>query len=148
MLFFDITYKVFSTYISGKEEVLELMDIKRNPFPEKPPKFIRMQLYHYHFTGPTNKIETQGGVNWWSREFKGEYLPAISLEHAGVKDYLTKMGILSSKKSSLKDTNTTLKKCLNFMRELALQVEPHILLWTISLVLLPILYTAVSGINS
>lgn len=24
--------------------------INKNPFPDKPPKFIRAQLYHYHFT--------------------------------------------------------------------------------------------------
>lgn len=39
--------------MTGQREVLEL--IQYNPFPNKPPKFIRAKLYHYHFTGQTKK---------------------------------------------------------------------------------------------
>ena len=39
--------------LTGQREVLDL--IQHNPFPDKPPKFIRAKLYHYHFTGQTKK---------------------------------------------------------------------------------------------
>ncbi len=45
-----------------------------NPFPEKPPKFIRAVLYRYRFA-PANP----GGL-WWNRERVGDtWLPALSV---------------------------------------------------------------------
>jgi predicted DCC family thiol-disulfide oxidoreductase YuxK len=60
--------------LEGKREVLALM--KTNPFPDKPPKYIRASLYDYRFT---NFQQRRVNGSWWRREYKGEYLPAISL---------------------------------------------------------------------
>ncbi|MGI8950400.1 MAG: lipase maturation factor family protein [Chitinophagaceae bacterium] len=44
-----------------------------NPFPGKPPKFIRAVLYRYTFAKPGNSK----GL-WWTREKIGDWLPAMS----------------------------------------------------------------------
>ena len=125
----------------GKQDVLNLMDINKNPFPTNPPKFIRMQLYHYHFTGSTNKIVAKNELDWWSRNLVEEYLPAISLEQeADIVKILNQMGVVTSpKKSKAKDS--VLKYCLDYIRKIVLKVEPHILVWSGSFPVLPILFS-------
>ena len=109
------------------------MDLKRNPFPTNPPKYIRMQLYHYHFTGSTNNIVPKNELDWWSREFKSEYLPAISLEQENdIQKILTQMGVHhTSSKKSKENVNSAMKKVLDYIRDLMLLVEPHILVWSV-----------------
>jgi hypothetical protein len=51
--------------------------LEKNPFPDRPPKFIRARLYDYHFT--TADQRRRDGA-WWRREDKGEYCPPISLQ--------------------------------------------------------------------
>lgn len=129
----------------GKKDVLHLMDLKKNPFPTKPPKYVRMQLYHYHFTGSTNDIVPKNELDWWSREFKSEYLPAISLEQeADIKKILTQMGVHhtpSSKKSKQSGNISAIKGFLDYIRDTALLVEPHILVWSVSLPVFPIMFS-------
>jgi predicted DCC family thiol-disulfide oxidoreductase YuxK len=60
--------------LQGSPEVLGLL--QHNPFPHGPPKYIRAEVYEYHFT---NRQERGATGAWWRREFKGEYLPVISL---------------------------------------------------------------------
>ena len=60
--------------LQGSPEVLALLD--KNPFPAHPPRYIRAELYDYHFTGFAERQKTGA---WWKREFIGEYLPPISL---------------------------------------------------------------------
>jgi hypothetical protein len=60
--------------LEGRREVLDLL--QNNPFPEKPPRFIRGVLYQYHFT---NRRQRQATGNWWRREIKGLYSPVMSL---------------------------------------------------------------------
>ncbi len=48
-----------------------------NPFPKEPPKYIRAQLYEYHFTDRATRRTTGA---WWRRELKGLYAPPLSLE--------------------------------------------------------------------
>jgi hypothetical protein len=50
--------------------------LESNPFPDKPPRFLRAILYQYHFT---SREERRATGNWWKREEKGEYLRPISL---------------------------------------------------------------------
>lgn len=68
----------FSAFLSrlleGSEDVLRLL--KDNPFPRKPPKYVRSRLYRYHFTD--RKIKKETGM-WWSRVPVGEYSPTFSL---------------------------------------------------------------------
>lgn len=47
-----------------------------NPFPNAPPKYIRAQLYEYHFT---TMAERRATGDWWRREYLGAYLPPINL---------------------------------------------------------------------
>ncbi len=60
--------------LAGSPEVLRLL--KSNPFPAKPPRFIRAELYLYHFTDFTERRRTG---NWWRREKVREYLPPLSV---------------------------------------------------------------------
>ena len=58
-----------------------------NPFPRQPPKYVRALLYEYHFTDRATRRATGA---WWRREFKGVYVPPLSLEdfrHAPSEPY-------------------------------------------------------------
>jgi lipase maturation factor 1 len=57
--------------LRGSPPVLALME--KNPFPEHPPKYVRALFYEYHFTGP-------GSRDYWKRELRGLYFPAVSLK--------------------------------------------------------------------
>ena len=54
-----------------------------NPFPDKPPQYVRAVLYRYSFARPRNSQ----GV-WWSRERIGIWLTAISGNDLILRDYL------------------------------------------------------------
>ena len=57
--------------------------IAKNPFPDQPPRFIRAELYRYHFTPP--------GVNdgsWWQRERVDSWLPPLSADNPGLQEFL------------------------------------------------------------
>lgn len=60
--------------LEGSEDVLALL--KTNPFPQRPPRFIRALLYDYRFSDFKTKKATG---QWWSRTFKRIYMPPISL---------------------------------------------------------------------
>ncbi len=60
--------------LQGKPEVLKLL--AENPFPDRPPRYIRATLYDYRFTEIATK---RAAGTWWAREWKGIYCPAISL---------------------------------------------------------------------
>jgi hypothetical protein len=51
--------------------------IRRNPFPDKAPTFIRASLFRYRFTTPQERRESHA---WWSRTYAGEYLRPRSLD--------------------------------------------------------------------
>jgi len=50
--------------------------LRHDPFPMGPPKFIRAQLYEYHFTDAAMRHATG---QWWRREYLGPYLPELSV---------------------------------------------------------------------
>jgi hypothetical protein len=50
--------------------------IKRNPFPEHPPAYVRARLYRYRFSTPAERHATK---QWWMRQLVGEYLPPVRL---------------------------------------------------------------------
>jgi len=60
--------------LQGSPEVFSLL--KTNPFPDKPPRYIRAVVYDYQFTDFSTKRE-EG--TWWQRELKGLYCPILSL---------------------------------------------------------------------
>ncbi len=50
--------------------------LRRNPFPDRPPRAIRAVLYRYRFTTWRERRETGA---WWERTRVGEYLPPMML---------------------------------------------------------------------
>jgi hypothetical protein len=54
-----------------------------NPFPDKPPKYIRAVLYRYAFAKPGN---AQG--LWWTREKLGDWIPAMSANDPRLLEFL------------------------------------------------------------
>jgi predicted DCC family thiol-disulfide oxidoreductase YuxK len=60
--------------LQGSPEVTVLL--QKNPFPDKPPRYIRAELYNYQFTNFAERSVTGA---WWKREPIGEYLPPVSL---------------------------------------------------------------------
>jgi hypothetical protein len=51
--------------------------LAKNPFPDKPPRYIRAIVYDYKFTDPATRLATG---QWWQRELKGAYCPTLSLK--------------------------------------------------------------------
>ncbi|HXF11165.1 MAG TPA: lipase maturation factor family protein, partial [Desulfuromonadaceae bacterium] len=60
--------------LQASPDVLRLL--KTNPFPAKPPRYIRAELYDYHFSTAAGRHSTGA---WWRRDRLGEYLPPVSL---------------------------------------------------------------------
>jgi hypothetical protein len=60
-----------------------------DPFPDAPPRFIRIELYRYRFARPGN---AEGA--WWERERVGEWLPPIAADDERVRGFLTERGLL------------------------------------------------------
>ncbi len=60
--------------LQGSPEVLALL--AHNPFPDRPPRYIRAELYDYDFTDPAT-LASSGA--WWRRELIGLYLPPVAL---------------------------------------------------------------------
>ena len=56
-----------------------------NPFPDKNPKYIRVQYYRYKFAKPGDK-------NYWERTYVGQWLPPLSKETKGFKEYIENNG--------------------------------------------------------
>ncbi|HEX4086180.1 MAG TPA: lipase maturation factor family protein, partial [Chthoniobacteraceae bacterium] len=47
--------------------------LANNPFPGKPPHYIRARLYRYEFAPPGEKA-------WWRRQVIGEWMPALGVD--------------------------------------------------------------------
>jgi lipase maturation factor 1 len=58
--------------LEGKPKVLSLL--QRDPFPDKPPRYVRALRYSYHFT---NLAERRVTGDWWRRDLEGVYCPAL-----------------------------------------------------------------------
>ena len=61
--------------LRGDRDTLGLLD--SNPFPDRPPQWIRASLYQYHFTTPEDRAKTG---RWWRRERVADYFPAVRLQ--------------------------------------------------------------------
>jgi hypothetical protein len=60
---------------------------RSNPFPEGPPKYVRVMLYRYHFA----RQGTAGG-NYWTRDSLGLWLPALSADDPRLTEFLSACG--------------------------------------------------------
>ncbi len=67
--------------LEGSKPVLALL--KTNPFPDKPPKYVRAWVYDYRFTSFSGR-RMEG--NWWERSNKRVYCPALSLRSRNPTD--------------------------------------------------------------
>jgi len=77
------------------EKTLSL--IAENPFPGQPPRFVRARLYEYRFTTREERAKT--GATW-VRTLRGEYFPAVSLDHPGFRAVLEREGWLPGEPAS------------------------------------------------
>jgi Lipase maturation factor len=53
--------------------------LRRNPFPDSAPHFVRAQIFEYRFTTWRELLRDHA---WWRRSLVGEYLPPIALREA------------------------------------------------------------------
>jgi len=60
--------------LQNEPAVTELL--ARNPFPDKPPKYVRALLFKYQFTTSTERRATGA---WWKRREIGEFFPEATL---------------------------------------------------------------------
>lgn len=80
---------MLAKFLQGDQNVLGL--IRKNPFPNEPPTYIRAQLYTYEFTTPEERGKTK---NTWKRTFVRDYFPPVSLEHEDFRAVLKANGWL------------------------------------------------------
>jgi lipase maturation factor 1 len=62
--------------LEGSPEVLALLE--RNPFPARPPRFVRALLYDYKMTDLRTRRQTG---SWWVRTKRGMYFPPSTLSY-------------------------------------------------------------------
>jgi lipase maturation factor 1 len=55
--------------------------LARNPFPDKPPRYVRAEFFDYRFS---NREEKSRGL-WWERRSLGLYFPVVSLSAPSAK---------------------------------------------------------------
>jgi len=68
--------RLMERLLEGSPEVLALL--AKNPFPDKPPRFVRAKVYDYRFSDAATRRSTG---DWWSRTYTGSYFPEVSLPH-------------------------------------------------------------------
>jgi hypothetical protein len=76
---FNLMYEV----LIGDGPVLGLL--ASNPFPDRPPAYVRASLYRYEFTH-------FGEPGWWHRTRIGTYVPAVSRNDPRLLDLLENLG--------------------------------------------------------
>ena len=67
----------------------------KNPFPGKPPRYVRAVLYSYAFAPPGNP-----GHLWWTRKELGLWLPPFSADDPRLLDILRQAGWVNSSSST------------------------------------------------
>lgn len=67
--------------LTGSKPVQALL--LKNPFPDRPPRFVRARVYMYKMASIEDLLKTG---NWWTREFAAEYMPPISLKEENRTD--------------------------------------------------------------
>jgi hypothetical protein len=71
--------------LAGDPGVKRLLAV--DPFPDAPPRAIRMVRYRYSFTRPD-----EGSADWWHRQEPEEYLRPVTRDDASLRRYLERMG--------------------------------------------------------
>lgn len=60
--------------------------LARDPFRGAPPRWIRAGIWRYAFS------DSRADGAWWKRRRVGEFLPPVSLEHEGLREYVKTYG--------------------------------------------------------
>jgi hypothetical protein len=87
-------YRDYPWFVNFVAKLLEddkavLSLLRENPFPDRPPRYVRATLYEYHFTTPEERRRTG---NWWTRTATRPYFPPVSLETPGFRKILETQG--------------------------------------------------------
>jgi len=61
--------------LDGRPPVRALLGA--DPFPDRPPKYVRAQLYDYRFADSHTYARTG---QWWVRRLEGIYFPQVSVD--------------------------------------------------------------------
>jgi len=75
--------------LEGSPEVLSLLEY--NPFPDKPPRFIRSMLYDYKFASDDERKQGQ----WWTRSKRKLWWPPCGLDESGRMVYLMRSALMT-----------------------------------------------------
>ncbi|MGH3675570.1 MAG: lipase maturation factor family protein [Mycobacterium sp.] len=68
-------FRLLSRLLENDKPTVKLL--RRNPFPDTPPRYVRVRLYHYRFT---TWQELRRERAWWHRSLVGEYVSPLALE--------------------------------------------------------------------
>ncbi|GFO09463.1 lipase maturation factor [Plakobranchus ocellatus] len=119
--FLHLVYRL----LQGEPDVLELLSQRNPPFPAhgSPPMYIRATLYHYHFTNQKDCAGSKKKCNWWKREKKAEYLPALALTDKSFVDYLKQAKLITNEKSKPFRADNWLAKFVMWSRDTIGQPE-------------------------
>ncbi|MBS1528320.1 MAG: lipase maturation factor family protein [Bacteroidetes bacterium] len=79
------TYNLVWKLLHNDPDALSLF--ADNPFPNKPPRYIRAVLYRYRFAKPGNPQHL-----WWQRDRMGDWLPILSIDNRQFVDFLKYQG--------------------------------------------------------
>lgn len=66
--------------LQGDPAILRLL--RHNPFPDRPPRYVRARLFHYRFTS-WRELRATGA--WWKRTLAGEFVDPIGLAGEAVR---------------------------------------------------------------
>ena len=78
------TYNLIWKLLHNDQKIVGLF--AGNPFPDKPPKYIRAVLYQYEFAKPGNPQKL-----WWERERIDLWIPPLSVDDPQLINYLKNM---------------------------------------------------------
>lgn len=122
----------------GQPEVLDLLDVSRNPFPGQAPTYIRAIQYLYSYTPFHNRSSS----DWWTRKKFGNYLPPLTKDHPSLKEYLQKSHLIQVDQSRkhIPVINVKLQNLLQTTRTWICRVPAPVFLWT---ALLPVVAFAI-----
>uniref|UniRef100_A0A2R5LLL9 Lipase maturation factor n=1 Tax=Ornithodoros turicata TaxID=34597 RepID=A0A2R5LLL9_9ACAR len=115
--------------LTNQDEVLNLIDRERSPFPQSPPKYMRAQLYTYHYTPYDPKRRMPNVGDWWTRSNPTEYMPPLQKDHPSLTQFLQQASIPTDS-PGFKSTNPYLKPVLAKAREVAKSMAPTTFVWS------------------
>ena len=88
------SYREHPWFVHLMEKLLEgdaatLSLLRENPFTQRPPRYVRAEIYAYQFTTPDERRVTG---QWWKRQRAGIYFPPVALDDEGFRRALDSQG--------------------------------------------------------